>query len=87
MAVQDAHQIRARLRAFIDTNLARDFRDVDLDKDSLVDSGMIDSLTVETLLAFIEKDLGVKISDRDVQPEYFDTLDAMTAFVASKVKR
>lgn len=77
---------RAQLLAFIERELARDHGGIDVATESLVESGIIDSLGIMKLVEFIERELRVKIGDEDLVPEHFETLDAITALVASKAR-
>ncbi len=72
------------LTKFLTDELAAGRDDVDVVKDSLVDAGIIDSVGILKLVDFIEKDLSVKISDDDLVPENFDTLDDIVRLVDSK---
>lgn len=75
---------RSKLKSFLQTELARDRGDVDIEKDSLVDSGVIDSLGIMKLVEFIERDFSVTISDDDLLPENFETLDDIEKLIESK---
>ena len=41
---------------------------------SLVESGWLDSFAIVELVAFLEREYGVKLPDRDVTPRNFETL-------------
>ena len=76
--------MRARVRAFIlqrfPTVAARNMTD----DDSLLDSGVIDSLGVLDLAAFIERELGVQLADDDLTAENFESIAALSRFLAAK---
>ena len=57
---------------------------INLDSDSLVESGVIDSLGIMKLVEFIERTFEIKVDDTDLVPEHFDTLDAMNNFLSTK---
>lgn len=54
------------------------------DDQSLIQAGIIDSLGIFLLIAFLEEKLGVKVDPEDVVIENFDNVDAITALVESK---
>ncbi len=54
------------------------------DEESLLDQGIIDSLTMVDLITFIEASYRVRIDDDDMTPENFDSLVAIVALVQSK---
>ena len=70
--------IRTQLLAFIQGELAKNAPDVDVASDSLVETGVIDSVGILKLVTFIEKTFSVKIGDDELLPENFDTLDDVT---------
>lgn len=55
------------------------------DEDSLLESGVIDSLGILDLVAFIENDLGVAVEDNELTPEYFDSVSSLVRLVERKV--
>lgn len=56
------------------------------DKDSLFDSGIVDSMGILELVAFVESDFDIQIEDTDLTPENFESIKAISAFVARKKK-
>ncbi|MBA2301356.1 MAG: acyl carrier protein [Acidobacteria bacterium] len=53
-------------------------RDVDLDADTyLFEEGMVDSLGILRLIAFLELEIGRPIEDREVVMEHFRTIRTM----------
>ncbi len=67
----------ALLRGFVVDELL-DGNDEGLDAQTpLLQWGVIDSLAMVTLLAFIEERLGVKVPDEQVRPEHFQNLAAL----------
>jgi acyl carrier protein len=49
---------------------------------SLFDSGALDSFLLLELLLGLEKELGIRIDNRDVTPENLDSIERIEAFVA-----
>ena len=50
----------------------------------LIESGILDSLSILRLTIFIEEKLGVKVDADEVVRENFDTIDAICRFVREK---
>lgn len=71
------------IRGFLRDELGREVGDV-ANSDSLLESGVLDSLAVMKLAAFIESRYGIAISEDDLMPEHFDTVDSIAGFIASK---
>jgi acyl carrier protein len=72
---------RDRIRAFvIESFFVDDFSD----EDSFLRNGIIDSLGMLELIAFLEKEFGIKITDAELVPENLDSLARVCAFVERK---
>jgi acyl carrier protein len=54
------------------------------DEDDLIDSGVVDSLGIFQLIAFLEERFGIKIGDEEISPENFGTVAAIDRLVASR---
>jgi acyl carrier protein len=54
------------------------------DDESLVDSGIVDSLGVFQLVAFLEETFGLRIADEDITPENFGSIVAIVRFVEER---
>jgi acyl carrier protein len=52
--------------------------------DKLLESGILDSLGVLDLVAFLEQEFHVVVSDEELLPENFQTIETLIAFVQSK---
>ena len=52
------------------------------DRDSsLFVSGLLDSFTLVDFVAVIESECGVRVDDRDLRPENFDTIQKIESFI------
>lgn len=54
--------------------------------ESLLDAGILDSTAVLELVDFIEGRFGVRVSDDDLLPENFDSIDALVRYVESRLE-
>lgn len=54
------------------------------DEASFLDEGIVDSVGVMELVAFVEEKFGVKVDDLEVTPENFDSVSRLAAYVRSK---
>lgn len=57
---------------------------IDPDED-LLENGVLDSLALIRLIGFIEEQFEITVEDGEVTPNNFQTLNVMTAFIASKM--
>jgi acyl carrier protein len=72
--------IRRDVRAFLQNDLSRDLTDVD-DSTSLLQAGVLDSLGVMQLVAFLQQRFDLVVADDDLVPENLESVDAIVAFV------
>jgi acyl carrier protein len=78
------NSFESRILAFIQRELLHD-RPVDISEDTyLFDEGLIDSLKILQLIAFLEVETDRPIPDRDIVMEHFRTVKAMAARFASR---
>jgi acyl carrier protein len=54
------------------------------DSDSLVANGLIDSLGIFKLVAFLEEAFGIRIADDEILQENFRSIEAIATFVMKK---
>lgn len=79
-----AAETRGAIRAYVVSRFPA-AKNLDLDKPvSLLDSGVIDSLGILDIVAFLEESFGVQVRDEDLAPENFDTLAALERFVEAR---
>ena len=57
---------------------------IDADE-SIVESGLVDSTTIFDMIAHLEDVFNIHVEDEDVDPENFDTINLIAAFVESKL--
>lgn len=70
-----------RLRALLHKAGVRDAQGIGREV-SLYETGALDSFMLLELLLTLEKELGVRIDNRDVTPENLDSIERIEAFVA-----
>lgn len=78
--------IRAQIREFIADNFMMG-QETDLlpDSGSLLEMGVLDSIGVLELVAYIEETYGVAIADNELVPDNLDSVDRLVAFIERKV--
>jgi acyl carrier protein len=82
---RDGGWMRLIIKNFIETELlkAKGYDNLK-DTDSLIDSGIIDSLGIQILMPYLERTFSIRINDDEVLPENFETIDAISKFVETK---
>ena len=73
-------QIEDEVRKFITVELARDAGPVQ-NHESLLEAGVLDSLGVLSLVSFIERRYGIAVTEDEMMPENFDSIEAIAGFI------
>jgi acyl carrier protein len=76
-------QIEREVREFISKELAREL-DTIRDDESLLEAGVIDSVGVLSLVSFIEHRYRIAVTDDEMMPENFDSIEAIAGFIARR---
>jgi len=73
------------LKRFIINEIAAELSLKDLDENqSLLEAGILDSLGIMKLVAFIEAKFLLKIEDDELSPENFETLSDISKMISKK---
>jgi acyl carrier protein len=78
--------VLARVRAFIEENFL--FRsDVSelSDSDSLLENGVMDSTGILELVAFLESDFSIQMTDAEIVPDNLDSIAAISTYLERKL--
>jgi acyl carrier protein len=54
-------------------------------EDDLISSGIIDSLGIQQLVAFLESHYGLRIANEDVVPDNFRSLSRLETFISAQL--
>jgi acyl carrier protein len=57
------------------------------DDASFLDEGIVDSVGVMELVAFVEESFGIKVNDSEVTPDHFDSVSKLAAFIQNKTNK
>ena len=80
--------MRETIRAFVSSNLNIFGDEVSFtDADNIFQSGLVSSLFAVQLIAFLEKQFGVRVTNEDMNIANFSSIDQMVAFVESKTAK
>ncbi len=52
--------------------------------DKLLEGGILDSLGVLDLVGFVEQEFAIQVSDEELVPDNFQTIEQLAAFVQAK---
>ena len=63
-----------------------DFSNAPADNESLFDSGLLDSFTLNDLVLALESEFGITVPDADISARRFDSISKIAQYVTSKVK-
>jgi acyl carrier protein len=79
--------VKARLARYIVHDLLNQPSRSIADDEDLLGSGLLDSLTVMSLVHHLEQDLGIEIPPEDVTIDHFVSLAAIEAYVTRRTAR
>jgi acyl carrier protein len=78
-------ELRDQIRGFIIENfLFGDAEPLSGDDLSLLDNGIVDSVGVMEMVAWLEQNHGLKVEDQELVPENFDSVTRLVGFVQRK---
>ena len=78
-------EVAARVRAYITENFLYMRPDFSIgDNDSLLGTGIIDSMGVIEVITFVQQEFGITIDDDDITEENLGTLSAIARYVTDK---
>ena len=88
MAIEQSASAKDQIREFIQRELAS-AKGVSSfsDSESLMDSGVIDSLGIFRLVAFLEETFRVRIGDEEITHDNLKSVDSIEQLVLSKAKK
>jgi len=77
--------LEAVINDFISNELVRDPALLPLtDRASLLDSGILDSLSLLQLVVYLEERFGITVGDADLLPENFESIDSICAYLRGR---
>jgi len=88
MAIEQSASARDQIREFILRDLAS-AKGVSSfsDSESLMESGVIDSLGIFRLVAFLEETFRVRVGDEEITHDNLKSVDSIEQLVLSKIKK
>ncbi len=81
----EPNQIESDVRAFITLNFPLSAGGELAPGDSLLETGVIDSVGVLELIEHLEATYGLQIPDEDVLPENLDSVGAIAGYVSARL--
>ncbi|NUQ73943.1 MAG: acyl carrier protein [Polyangiaceae bacterium] len=84
MDQEKAAEIKRKVREFITSNFYVPEASRLTDQSSLLDSGIVDSTGMLEVIAFLESDFTIQVSDRDLVPENLDSIERIAAYIARR---
>ena len=82
--MDNGNALREQIRAFILKQFPIAKKRMATDESPLLDSGIIDSLGMLDVVAFLEETFKVSVEDEDLTPENFADIRSLVSFVREK---
>ena len=54
-------------------------------RDNLIESGIIDAIGIQRILAFLESRFSIDIKDEEMIPENFESIESIESFIKNKI--
>jgi acyl carrier protein len=87
-ATQQSSTIKDQIRDFVSENLAGPKGIASFtDDESLTENGVVDSLGIFRLVAFLEESFGVRVGDEEINADNLRSINIMEQFVVSKTSK
>lgn len=83
--MNETSEISERIRGIIMNNFPLGRHRTIMSHESILGSGLIDSMGILELVEHIEGEFKIIVSEEDLLPEHFETIASLTAFVERKV--
>lgn len=77
--------VKERISQFIRSDILTDQRVTNLEGADLITTGIIDSLGIMKLIAFLEQTFSVRLEDEEIVAENFETIETITSLVEKKM--
>lgn len=79
-------QVETSIKEYIEKKFLRSETKKDIStEESLLDSGLIDSMGIFELVAFLEKEFNIEISDEDLVPDNFESINLIAKMVENQI--
>lgn len=77
--------VQEQIRMFIAENFLFNPNGFDLSDDaSFLDEGVVDSTGTLELVMFVEEAFGISVGDNEIEPENFDSVNKLAAYIGRK---
>jgi acyl carrier protein len=77
--------VKEQIRSFVAENFLFSATGFDLSDDaSFLDEGVVDSTGTLELVMFAEETFGIEVGDHEIEPENFDSVNKLAAYIARK---
>lgn len=73
-----------KIRSFVRAQFPHAKQHLRSDDDSLLDSGVVDSLGVLEIVTFLTAEFGIEVTDEDLNPDTFGSISSLAAFVTER---
>lgn len=84
----DTYSITPEIHDYISRNFLFSDKGFQYGNDaSFLEEGIIDSLGIIELVAFVEKKFGISVADHELLPNNFDSVNKLSSFITSKLAK
>lgn len=81
--MKDKNEIKEDIKNYILEASLSDVEEVE-DTDLIFENGLLDSMGLLFLIEFLDENFGVKVSDEELNPKNFESINNIVSFVGDK---
>ena len=81
--MKNQNEIKEDIKNYILDASLSDTKNVD-DTDLIFENGLLDSMGLLFLIEFLDENFGVKVSDEELNPKNFESINNIVSFVSDK---
>ena len=81
--MKNTNEIKEDIKTYILEASLSDVKDVD-DADLIFENGLLDSMGLLFLIEFLDENFGVTVSDEELNPKNFESINNIVSFVGDK---
>ena len=81
--MKNKNEIKEDIKTYILEASLSDVKDVD-DTDLIFENGLLDSMGLLFLIEFLDENFGVTVSDEELNPKNFESINNIVSFVDDK---
>lgn len=77
-------KVSSEIKEYLLTKFPHDITDIGMEQ-SIIQTGLVDSISLVMVILFLEERFSINFNEKDLLPDYFDTISGMSNLVIRKI--